>query len=132
MATPKAAAVSINGVTEANLKRLAVLLCTVALLSWAGVPASAQASSASQSTTTTTTTRTTKRAARSTSKVDINSATKEELEALPGIGPATSQKIIDNRPYRAKSDLLKDKIVTAKEYSKIKGSIVAHRSSTSR
>jgi|SRR5579871_4438 len=113
------------------MKRVALLLCVVTLLFWAGIPASAQASSATE-TTTTTTTKTTKRAAHESGKVDINSATKEELEALPGIGPATSQKIIDHRPYRAKSDLLKDKIITAKEYAKIKNSIVAHRSSASK
>lgn len=114
------------------MKRVALYLCTVALLVWAGVPAGAQANSASQSTTTTTTTRTTTRADHASGKIDINSATKTELEALPGIGAATSQKIIANRPYRAKSDLVKDKIVTPKEYAKIKNSIVAHRSSVSK
>jgi len=59
--------------------------------------------------------------------LNINTASKQELETLPGIGPATSQKIIDVRPYRAKSDLLKSKIVTRTEYEKIKDSIVAHR-----
>lgn len=109
------------------MKRLAVLVCALAFLLWAGIPAGAQESSASSQTTTTTTKKTTKKSAASSSKIDINSATREELETLPGIGPATSQKIVDGRPYRAKSDLLKRKVVSASEYEKIKDSIVAHR-----
>jgi DNA uptake protein ComE-like DNA-binding protein len=107
------------------MKKLAVLVCALALLVAVGAPATAQATSSS-SQTTTTTTKTTQSSARS-SKIDINTASKENLETLPGIGPATSQKIIANRPYRAKSDLVKDKIVSRSEYAKIKDSIVAHR-----
>jgi competence protein ComEA len=40
-------------------------------------------------------------------KVDINSATQAELEAVKGIGPATAQKIIENRPYKSLTDLKK-------------------------
>ncbi len=66
-------------------------------------------------------------AEKSGAKLDINTATKEQLEALPGIGPATSQKIIDGRPYRAKSDLVQKKIVSKSEYEKIKDQIIAHQ-----
>ncbi len=58
-------------------------------------------------------------------KLDINTATKEQLEALPGIGPAYSQKIIDGRPYAMKSDLTKRKIVPQATYDGVKDEIIA-------
>jgi DNA uptake protein ComE-like DNA-binding protein len=59
--------------------------------------------------------------------VDINSATKDQLSALPGIGDAYSQKIIDGRPYNTKRDLLTRNIVPEATYKQIQDKIIAHR-----
>src|SRR5262245_9906892 len=57
--------------------------------------------------------------------IDINSASKQVLMTLPGIGDAYSQKIIDNRPYRAKNELVQKKIVPQATYDKISDQIIA-------
>ena len=57
--------------------------------------------------------------------VDINSATKEQLDALPGIGAKYSQKIIDGRPYDKKDQLLSKKVIPQATYNKIKDLIIA-------
>jgi len=65
------------------------------------------------------------KASPATPLVDINTASAEELDALPGIGKARGDAIIKGRPYKGKDDLLNRHILPANVYNGIKGKIIA-------
>ncbi len=64
-----------------------------------------------------------------TDLLDINSASKQDLMQLPGIGDAYAQKIIDGRPYKGKNQLVQKKIIPQATYDKISDKIVAKQAS---
>jgi competence protein ComEA len=59
--------------------------------------------------------------------VDINAASAEELDRLPGVGPVRAKAIISHRPYNGKDDLVQRKIIPQNVYDQIKDKIIARQ-----
>jgi len=90
---------------------------TGAPAAWAQTPAKTKEKSAAKAES--------KKSTEKKALVDINSAPADELQSLKGIGDAYSKKIVENRPYKRKDELVKKKIIPQATYDDIKDQIIA-------
>jgi competence protein ComEA len=102
-----------------------LLVCSLAMASafaQSGTPAKPNASGQAASSAKTTKAATKVPAAK---LIDLNSATPDQLKTLPGISDVYAQKIVDGRPYRVKTELVRKNVVPQATYDKISGMVIA-------
>ena len=115
------------------MKRLNLLLALLMLASLSFAQSTPAKSSTKSSTAKSDTASKDKAAAKSPAeKVDLNSATEEELKALPGVGDAYAAKIIAGRPYANKSQLVSHKIVPESTYKKFSDQVIAKQNTATK
>jgi DNA uptake protein ComE-like DNA-binding protein len=102
---------------EATMLRLIAVLVALAFALTSASPVLAQAKAPAA--------KPDKPAAMKTEPLDINSASEDQLKALPGVGDAYAKKIVDGRPYKGKDELVQKKVVPKATYDKIKDQIIA-------
>ena len=57
--------------------------------------------------------------------LDLNTATESDLESLPGITKSDAERIIRNRPYRSKNELVNKRIISEESYDRIRDNVTA-------
>jgi DNA uptake protein ComE-like DNA-binding protein len=57
--------------------------------------------------------------------INVNAASRADLESLPGVTPATADRIAENRPYGTPYDLVRKRVISQNEFNRISGSVVA-------
>ena len=111
------------------LTRLIALLAALLLVAGAAAPA-AHAQTSKKGTSAAPAKPDTQKPEAKKELLDINTASADDLKALPGIGEAYSKKIIENRPYQRKDQLVSKKIIPEKTYQGIKDQIIAKQASS--